>query len=277
MDILVALILGIIQGITEFLPISSSAHLILVPWFFGWKPNGLTFDVSVHLGTTLAVLAFFWRDWIHLAGETWIGLKERKPFGNQDRRLAWFLIAGTLPAVVVWLFWGEIIETRLRSPIITVFTLVGFGVLLLFADRRSRKNREIGMYTWADSLWIGISQAMALIPGVSRSGITISAAMLRNSKRTSAARFSFLLSTPIILGATVLKAWELVKNFGQPMENTIPVQWGVLCMGVVSAAITGFLCIRFFLRYLQTKSFVPFVIYRFLLAIVVLIYFLKYY
>ena len=275
MDILIAIILGIIQGLTEFLPISSSAHLILVPWFFGWQPNGLTFDVSVHLGTTLAVLAFFWRDWIRLVKEVWNGLKERNLFGNQDRRLAWFLIVGTLPAVVVWLFWGGIIETRLRSPIITVLTLAGFGALLLYADRRSRRNREIGMYTWADSLWIGLSQAMALVPGVSRSGITISVAMLRNSKRISAARFSFLLSTPIILGATILKAWELVKDLGQPMENTVPIQWIVLSAGVVSAAGTGFFCIRFFLRYLQTKSFLPFVIYRFLLAFVVLFNYLK--
>ena len=193
MDILVAIILGIVQGLTEFLPISSSAHLILMPWFFGRQPNGLTFDVSVHLGTTLAVLAFFWRDWVRLAKETWNGLKERSPFGNQDRRLTWFLMAGTLPAVAVWLCWGEVIENRLRSPIVTVFTLAGFGALLLFADRKGRKNREIGEYTWTDSLWIGLGQAMALVPGVSRSGITISAAMLRNSKRTSAARFSFLL------------------------------------------------------------------------------------
>ena len=190
MEILFAVILGIIQGITEFLPISSSAHLILVPWFFGWTQNGLTFDVAVHLGTTMAVLAFFWRDWVCLAREMWIGWKERKPFGNHHRRLAWFLVVGTLPAVVVFLVFGEIIETTLRSPIITVFTLVGFGALLLFADRKIGRHREIRTYTWADSLWIGFSQALALIPGVSRSGITITTAMFRNSTRTSAARSS---------------------------------------------------------------------------------------
>ena len=277
MEILFAVILGIIQGITEFLPISSSAHLILVPWFFGWKPNGLTFDVSVHLGTTMAVLVFFWRDWVRLAREMWVGCKERKPFGNHYRRLAWFLVVGTLPAVVVFLVFGEIIETKLRSPILTVFTLVGFGALLLFADRKIGRHREIGTYTWADSLWIGFSQALALIPGVSRSGITITTAMFRNSTRTSAARFSFLLSTPIIVGATVLKTWELLRDLGQPIESTMPVPWAVLFMGVVSAAVTGFLCIRFFLRYLQKGSFVPFVIYRFLLAGVVLIYYFRHY
>ncbi len=279
MEILFAAILGIIQGITEFLPISSSAHLILVPWFFGRNPNGLIFDVSLHLGTTLAVVVFFWRDWAHLGRETWVGLREGKPFVNPDRRLAWFLIVGTLPAVAIWILGGEIIESILRSPIVTVFTLAGFGALLLYADRRGKKQREIGTYTWADSLWIGFSQAIALIPGVSRSGITISAAMLRDSTRTSAARFSFLLSTPVILGATGLKAWELIKLLlWAPMSiDTIPLALTVLCAGIVSASITGFLCIRFFLRYLQTKSFVPFVIYRFILAAVVLVFYLRNY
>jgi undecaprenyl-diphosphatase len=277
MEIFFAAILGIIQGITEFLPISSSAHLILMPWFFGWDPNGLNFDVSVHLGTTVAVLAFFWKDWIQLARETWAGLKERKPFGNHYRRLAWLLFIGTLPAAVVGILFEDIIEARLRSPVITVFTLVGFGALLLIAERRSRRHREISGYTWADSLWIGFSQAIALIPGVSRSGITITAAMFRNSTRTSAARFSFLLLTPITIGATVLRAWELLSSLGQPLDSSMSVQWAVLCTGVVSASVTGFFCIRFFLRYLQTKSFVPFVIYRFLLAAIVLIYYLKHY
>lgn len=278
MDILTAIILGIIQGLTEFLPISSSAHLILAPWLFGLQPSGLTFDVSVHLGTTLAVLAFFWRDWVHLAQEMWGGIKERKPFDNHYRRLAWFLVVGTLPAAIAGITWGDIIESKLRSPVLTVFTLVGFGALLLYADRRGKKHREIGTYTWADSIWIGLSQAIALVPGVSRSGITISAAMLRNSTRTSAARFSFLLSTPIILGATVLKTWELVKLLlGQSAGNTMPILWGVLCAGIVSASVTGFFCIRFFLRYLQTKSLIPFVIYRFLLAGVVLFYYLRHF
>jgi len=276
-ELVSAVILGIIQGVTEFLPISSSAHLLLVPWFFGWQPQGLTFDVSLHLGTTIAVLVFFWRDWCRLAAETWIGLKERNPFGNADRRLAWFLAVGTVPAGLAGFFFEAIVETKLRSPIITVFTLAGLGALLWFAEKRSRQNRGIEMYTWADSLWIGFSQAVALIPGVSRSGITITAAMFRSSTRTSAARFSFLLSTPIILGATILKAWEMAKGFGPSLDGAGQVPWVVLGVGVASAAVTGFLCIRFFLRYLQTKSFVPFVIYRFLLAGVVLVYYLKYY
>jgi undecaprenyl-diphosphatase len=173
------------------------------------------------------------------------------------------------------MFLEDVVETHLRSPIITVFTLAGVGALLLFADRTSKRNRDIGAYTWADSLWIGFSQATALIPGVSRSGITITAAMFRNSTRASAARFSFLLSTPIIIGATILKAWELAGDLRQPALSALPVSGIALCTGVLSASVTGFLCIRFFLRYLQTKSFVPFVIYRFLLAGVVWILYLK--
>jgi undecaprenyl-diphosphatase len=276
MEILSAALLGIVQGLTEFLPVSSSAHLILIPWFFGWKPEGLTFDVSLHFGTAIAVIAFFWRDWQRLARETLIGLIERRPFANPHRRLAWFLIVGTLPAVIVGLAFEETVETRLRSPLITVFTLAILAAILFVAERTGRQDRNIEMYNWADCLWIGCSQAIALIPGVSRSGVTMTTALFRGSTRTSAARFSFLLSTPVIVGASILKGWELVKILSGPMEGAMQVNWGVLCVGVVSAAITGFLCIRFFLRYLQTKSFTPFVVYRFLLAGVVLIYYLRY-
>jgi undecaprenyl-diphosphatase len=277
MEILSAAVLGVIQGLTEFLPVSSSAHLILVPWFFGWNPEGLTFDVSLHFGTAIAVLAFFWKDWYRLACEMLIGLKEGRPFANPYRRLAWFLVVGTLPALVVGLAFEETVETQLRSPLIIVFTLTILAIILFIAERRSRQNREIEMFTWADCLWIGCSQAIALIPGVSRSGITMTTALFRNSTRTSAARFSFLLSTPVIVGASVLKGWQLVSGFGQPMGRALQVQWDVLCVGVLAAAITGFLCIRFFLHYLQTRSFVPFVIYRFLLAGIVLLYFFKSY
>jgi undecaprenyl-diphosphatase len=277
MEMISAAILGIVQGLTEFLPVSSSAHLIIVPWFFGWNPEGLTFDVSLHFGTAIAVLAFFWKDWLRLARETLIGLKEGKPLGNPDRRLAWFLVVGTLPALAVGLALEETIETRLRSPLVIVFTLAFLALLLFFAEKKGRKDRDIEAFTWADSLWIGCSQAVALIPGVSRSGITITAALFRNSTRTSAARFSFLLSTPVIVGASLLEGWKLAKVINRPVEGAAHVQWDVLGIGVLSAAITGFLCIRFFLRYLQKKSFVPFVVYRILLAGITLLYYFKSY
>jgi undecaprenyl-diphosphatase len=276
-ELLAAAILGVIQGLTEFLPISSSAHLILAPWFFGWEPEGIMFDVSLHLGTAIAVLAFFWKDWIRLAQECIAGFREGAPLANPDRKLAWFLIIGTLPAMVAGLALENTVETRLRSPLITVLTLTVFGVLLLVAEKKSKQIRTIEMLTWADALWIGFSQAIALIPGVSRSGITIATAMLRNTTRTGAARFSFLLSTPVIVGAGILKGLHLFRAMQHPIEGTGAIQWQALCMGTFAAAITGFLCIKYFLRYLQTKSLMPFAIYRFLLAVVVLVYFLKAY
>jgi undecaprenyl-diphosphatase len=277
MGILAAAILGIIQGLTEFLPVSSSAHLILVPWFFGWEPNGIAFDVSLHLGTAIAVLAYFWSDWIHLAGEVIKGFREGSPLGNPDRRLAWFLAVGTIPALVVGLALEKRVEAQLRSPLITVFTLASLGLLLFYAERKGRQDRALGVFTWADAIWIGLSQAVALIPGVSRSGITMTTALLRGSNRTSAARFSFLLSTPVVVGAGVLEGWRLIKAVRYPAAGVSSVQWEVLFVGILCAAVTGFLCIRFFLRYLQTKNFTPFVIYRFLLAGIVLVYYLKTY
>jgi undecaprenyl-diphosphatase len=281
MEIVTAAVLGVIQGLTEFLPISSSAHLILVPWIAGWKPEGLFFDVSLHVGTAVAILAFFWTDWIDLAREVWQGLLDGKPLGNQQRRLAWFLAVGTLPAMAVGLTLEKTVEEKLRSPLVTVFTLVAFGILLFVAERLSRMDRPIDRYNWGDSIWIGLSQALALVPGVSRSGITISTALLRNSDRTAAARFSFLLSTPVIVGAGILEGWRFLKVLRHPAlqpggEGAIfEVKWTVLLVGIVAAAVTGFLCIRYFLRYIQNNTFVPFVVYRLLLAAVVLFYYFR--
>ena len=273
MEIVAAIILGVIQGLTEFLPISSSAHLILVPWFFGWDPEGILFDVSLHVGTAIAVIAFFWKDWLLLAREAIAGVMERNLFGNVHRKMAWFLVVATIPAGVIGLLFEDVVEDVLRSPLVTVFTLVIFGLLLYFAEKKSQQNRKLDSYTWKDAIWIGCAQAVALIPGVSRSGITITTAMLRNSDRTSAARFSFLLSTPIIVGAGLLKMIELIRTAEAPAVEPI-IAWPVLAAGVIAAAITGFLCIKFFLKYLVSNSFRPFVIYRLLLAVVVLTFWL---
>jgi undecaprenyl-diphosphatase len=282
MEVVVAAVLGIIQGLTEFLPVSSSAHLILVPWIFGWQPEGLLFDVSLHVGTAVAIVAYFWKDWIVLAAEVIRGIAAAKPLGNARRRLAWFLVVGTVPAMIAGLALEDTIESWLRSPLVTVFTLILFGAVLYVAERKSRQNRKLEDYTWADSLWIGLSQALALIPGVSRSGITISTALFRDSDRSAAARFSFLLSTPIIIGAGLLESWHLLRALRHPLvsagitSDSLELKWGVLAAGVVSAAVTGFFCIRFFLRYIQTNTFKPFVIYRFILAGIVLVYYFKY-
>jgi undecaprenyl-diphosphatase len=282
MELFAAAVLGIVQGLTEFLPISSSAHLILVPWFLGWKPEGLIFDVSLHLGTAVAVLAYFRKDWVTLARELISGIAAGEPLGNAQRRLAWFLIVGSLPAAIVGLLFEKRVEETVRSPLVTVVTLVVIGIMLYISERRSRRQRSLEQFTWGDSIWIGLSQALALIPGVSRSGITISTAMLRDADRASAARFSFLLATPVILGAGMLEGWHLLKATGMTAlavagvaATPVRAQLPMFVVGVACAAITGFLCIRYFLRYLQTRSLIPFVIYRFLLAGIVLVFYLR--
>jgi undecaprenyl-diphosphatase len=281
MELFAAALLGVVQGLTEFLPISSSAHLILVPWLLGWAPEGIVFDVSLHVGTAIAILAYFWRDWVGLVTEAIRGILAGKPLANPKRRLAWYLLVGTVPAGIVGLLFEHDVETWLRSPLITVATLAILGGFLYLGERVSRRDRSLEQFTWADAIWIGLSQAVALIPGVSRSGITISTAMLRNAERASAARFSFLLATPVIVGAGMLEGWKFVKTTRVParaagaLAAAGAVNWAVLAIGVSCAAITGFLCIRYFLRYLQTKTFIPFVIYRLVLAAIVLIFYLR--
>jgi len=283
MELIAASVLGIIQGLTEFLPVSSSAHLILVPWLLGWRPEGIIFDVSLHLGTAIAVLAFFWKDWLALGVEVVRGIRERDPLGNSRRRLAWYLALGTLPAMFVGLQYEKFVEANFRSPLISVATLVVFAVFLYVADRIGDRSRTLDNLSIGDSLWVGCSQALALIPGVSRSGITIGTSLLRNVDRPSAARFSFLLSTPIIVGAAMLQGWHLLEAIRDPvgfsarqgLGGVIEIRWEVLALGTASAALTGFACIRYFLRYIQSRSFLPFVVYRIGLAAVVLIVYLR--
>jgi undecaprenyl-diphosphatase len=207
-----------------------------------------------------------------LAREMLLGLAQRKPLANPERKLGWFIVLGTVPAGVAGLALDDYVEEYLRSPVVPVATLVLFGLLLYGADRFSRQSRNLEMLTWADSLWIGISQAIALIPGVSRSGVTISAAMLKHVDRASAARFSFLLSTPIILGAGLLEGVRVLH--GETAAGTSATDLGVLAIGSLSSAVTGFLCIRYFLRYLRSHNLLPFVIYRLVLAGVILVFLL---
>ena len=278
MELIAAAILGIVQGLTEFLPISSSAHLILIPWLLGWKPEGLVFDVSLHVGTAIAILCYFWKDWWELSREAIVGLATGKPFANPARRLAWCIVVGTLPAAVAGYAFEKRVEEILRSPLVTVGTLTALALVLYAADRHSNQQRGLNQFTWADSIWIGLSQAIALIPGVSRSGITMSTALFRNADRTSAARFSFLLATPVIVGGGVLEGYHLIKAMrlaSAGISDPLAISWGVFAVGVSCAAVTGLVCIRYFLRYLQTRSFLPFVIYRFVLAAVVLLFYIR--
>jgi len=273
MEIAAAAILGIIQGLTEFLPISSSAHLILVPWLLGWDPEGLTFDVALHVGTALAILIYFRTEWIRLGREALRGLVDGRPLGSPQRRLAWYLVLGTVPAAIAGLTLEEVVENQLRSPLVTVVTLAVFGVLLYVADVRGRHSRDLESLGWADALWIGICQAVALVPGVSRSGITITMAMLRGLDRSSSTRFSFLLATPIVVGAGILACYRLLASASGP--EAVAIRWDVLAAGSIAATIVGMLCIKYFLRYLRTRTFTPFVIYRMVLAFIVLMYYMN--
>jgi undecaprenyl-diphosphatase len=253
------ILLGILQGLGEFLPISSSAHLILVPWLLGWPEHTLALDVALHVGTLVAVLVFFAPDWIRLFRGAIEGALRGNPFDNKEGRLLGLLAMATLPGGIAGLLLEKWADTAFRSPILVATALAGMGVLLLFADRRATGERAVSSMSVWDALLIGISQAFAVIPGVSRSGITISAALLLRYSREEAARFSFLLSTPIILGAAAFKVPHLLRSG----EGS-----GVL-LGIVASAIVGLLAIGFLLRYVRTRTYVPFAVYRFAMAALV--------
>ena len=257
-----AALLGIFQGATEFLPISSSAHLLLMPWLMGWQPLGLTFDVLVHGGTLAAVLIYFFQDWKSLSSQS---LKKLINQSTQQSRLLSALIIGSFPAVLVgWLFEGVIV-TYLRHPEVVVVTLSGFGLVLWWADKRGSQERDLSDVGVRDGLLIGMAQALALIPGVSRSGVTISVALLLGISRADAARFSFLLGTPILAAATGLSLYQLWQAGSGAEHSVLP-----LVIGVIFSFGSGYLCIRYFLRFLQTRTYRPFVFYRLGLAAFIL-------
>ena len=253
-----AILLAILQGLTEFLPISSSAHLVIPSLVLGWPDQGLAFDVAVHVGTLSAVLFYYREDLGRMAG-SWFGSLAGAP-ATQDSRLVWYLALATVPAVVVGFVAGDYIETSLRNlPVIATTTLV-FGVLLGIADRRVAQPGR-GQVTLSLPLLIGLAQAIAPIPGVSRSGVTITAALLLGMNRHAAARFSFLLSIPVIAGAGLLKGWELASS-------GVAVDWLLLGAGAVVSGVTAYLCIALFLRLLDRIGMMPFVYYRVILAAV---------
>jgi undecaprenyl-diphosphatase len=256
MTLLQAIVYGVVQGLGEFLPISSSAHLVLVPWLFGWTDPGLTFDIALHLGTLVAVVAYFWRDWLRLIAK---GFTEA--FGPEGR-LFWCLVAATIPGAVAGFLLEKKAETVFRAPLLIAIMLVVMGLLLYAADRWGSKERSIKTTTFPVSIWIGICQMAAIIPGVSRSGVTITAGLSAGMSREAAARFSFLLSTPIILGAAVAKLPHLMSDPSAITTNFV--------VAVIVSCVTGFASIGFLLRYVQTRSFAPFVVYRLLLAAIVI-------
>ncbi len=257
MTILQAVILGLAQGLGEFLPISSSAHLVLIPWLLRWTDPGLTFDVALHVGTLVAVVIYFWKDWWQLIIKGFTDVRSVKG------RLFWYLVVATVPGAIAGFLLEKKAETLFRSPLLIAIMLILMGIFLYWSDHRSSKNMEMNNITFRTSLLIGISQALAIIPGVSRSGITMTTGLLMGLTREGAARFSFLLSTPIIFGAAMVKLPGVLSD-----PSAITVDFAI---GMAVSCITGIASIGFLLRYVQTKDFLPFAWYRFVLGALVII------
>ena len=265
MDIVAAIILALVQGLTEFLPISSSAHLILVPRFAGWPDQGLAFDVAVHLGTLIAVAWFCRREIIGIvtAFSSSLTGRDHEP---AEARLGWAIIVATIPIVVAGFLFEDFVETRLRSPVVIAMATAFFGILLWVADWRRDSVDDEHDVTLGMALLIGIAQVLALIPGTSRSGITITAGLGLGLSRQAAARFSFLMSMPAIAGAAALETTELIRS-------SDPVPWMAIAVGLLIAALSAYLCIKLFLRIIERIGMVPFMLYRLLLAALLLILF----
>ncbi|MCG8395002.1 MAG: undecaprenyl-diphosphate phosphatase [Pseudomonadales bacterium] len=261
MDWFQALVLALIQGLTEFLPISSSAHLILPSQVLGWPDQGLAFDVAVHLGTLLAVMTYYRRDLISMI--VGAGTAVRQQQMNEDLKLGLLVVLATIPAVVFGFLGDEWIEQELRSALVIAITTLVFGAALWFADAYGKRSLDLKQLGVAGAIFIGLAQALALIPGTSRSGITITAALMLGYRREQAARFSFLLSIPVILGAGLLKTLDLI-------EQQLPVDWAMMALGVVVSAVTAYLTIVFFIRLLERIGMLPFVVYRLILGVALL-------
>jgi len=257
MDFFQAIFLGILQGLTEFLPISSSGHLILIPAFFDWSDQGVGFDLAVHVGTLLAVVLYFRKDVFCITRDGLSSLAQRRMVGQGN--MAWFLVIGTIPAGLAGLALLEMIDNELRAVEIIIFTTIIFGLLLGWADWRPNKGRTLDSLTWKDALLVGCAQALALIPGTSRSGATITAGLLLGMSRQTASRFSFLLAIPITALASAVKLL-------QAATSDIAVDWTGFLVGGVTAFIMAITAIHFFLKWLNKVGMLPYVLYRLVLA-----------
>lgn len=264
MDVMRSIFLGVLQGATEFVPVSSSGHLVLVPWLLQWESPSLAFNAVVHWGTAAAVIGYFWQDWVSLIGAGWRSLRDlASAEGNAGpdaaemslRATAWLIVLATVPGVLVGFFFEDFFEAMFARPAGAAAFLLVTAALLAGSERWGRRERELDELGWVDALVIGMGQALAIFPGVSRSGATIAAGLVQGMKREPAARFSFLLSTPIIAGAGLLKVLELARTGG------LTAQGPVLAAGFTAAAVVGFGCIHFLLRYLQRRRLYPFAIY----------------
>ena len=263
-DVFQATILGTIQGITEFLPISSRAHLILIPWLFGWKDPGLTFDVALHLGTLLALLSYFYKDWVYLTRSAFrIFKSDENDAEDSDKRLALFIILGTIPGGIAGLLF-EHLEDQISTPTVIAAMLIAVALLLRSAEISGRRKSDLETMRLSDALTIGFAQAFAIVPGVSRSGVTLAAGLFRGMTRKAAAQFSFLLSAPLVAGAVAKKAIDIAVD-GLPPGQVVP-----FVVGVVVSAFWGIISIAAMMRYLQNRSTFVFVNYRIVLGIAIL-------
>lgn len=269
MNFIQAFVLGIIQGVTEFLPISSSAHLVLTPFFFGWQipeEQIFPFDVLVQVGTLAAVIVYFRSNlWIILK-EVFQGLMIRQPFATPSSRLGWLLLLASLPAGIAGVLLKDVVEAAFKSPVNVAFFLIGTAALLMIAESVGKRNRPLASLRWLDAVWIGVGQALALFPGISRSGATISVGMARNLERPAAARFSFLMSIPIMTAAGLIGLVDLLEI--PNLASFLPV----MATGFFTAAVVGYLAIHWLLGFLARRSLRPFAVYCLALAVITLIF-----
>jgi undecaprenyl-diphosphatase len=264
-----ALIMGLTQGLTEFIPVSSSGHLVLIPWLFGWKDpfiDSVLFTVVLHMGTLLALLVYFWRDWLKLIPAGLAAIRDRSFKGDPDRKMAFLLITATIPAVLVGPIFDTKLEELVREPArIALMLCVGAAILWL-ADRWGSKKREMDSMSFPEALGIGVAQTIALGPGISRSGISISAGLFMGLSREAAARFSFLMATPVVAGAGLWEARKLLTH-----EAGVNPEVNLVVIGFIAAAISGLFAIRFMLAFLRRQPVTVFVVYRVAAAILVFV------
>jgi undecaprenyl-diphosphatase len=282
MEILRAIILGIVQGLTEYIPISSSAHLIIIPWLFKWTDPALTslsFDVALHLGTLVAVLAFFAKDWIRLIRAWFLSIREHKIGTDSDRRIAWLILLGCIPGGIAGVLGESKIDELFHQPntpiakqaiLILAIIIILLAFVLYIVERTARHTREMNSLTFKDVVIIGLAQALAIFPGVSRSGSTITAGMALGLKRDDAARFSFLLGAPIIAGAGAKSLLDLIQA-AQAGTGLAGNEMILFALGIIAAAVSGFFCIKYLLAYLQKHSTDIFVYYRWALAALIVV------
>jgi undecaprenyl-diphosphatase len=266
MPLFEVIILGLVQGLTEFLPVSSTAHLALVPWLFHWQDPGLGFDIALHVGTLAAIIIYFFRSWVQIILQGF-GIKvDGDPELKQNKMLLWVMAIATLPVGIFGYIFKEQAETTWRNPMVIASMMIGVGIILWICDRIGNRDKNLGQITTADAILIGLVQAVSIVPGTSRSGATISAGLWRNLDRAAAARFSFLLSTPAIAAAAAKDFYDIHKHQGGiPPEMHMPFIVGILVSGVSGLAV-----IHFFLEFLRRRSMNVFVVYRIVFGIIII-------